>query len=288
MLQGVKAGSVALADESGEGLPALMGGQVPGTAIGVCRQGDEWCEGSIEPCDEAMDGKHVGGTRIDDAIAAHGQPELGAPGTASQRLRKPIENIDCAHDRRWAGPETRRVSQMQHRAITHPIHSAWVWGNQQCLNLVPCEVIDQLRVRPLYRQRTDTQRLVEAGGRLVLKIAKECPDRSEPRVPGARGVATLFLDMIEERQHKPGIKILHGKIARPPFDPLCREADQQSEAVGVSGNGMRTGATFARQMLAQESGEVRSKSCHAAPPWNSRSLASAIECIRTGVACRYQ
>src|SRR5215467_3419087 len=107
MLQGVKAGSVALADESGEGLTALMGGQMPGTAIGVCRQGDEWCEGSIEPRDEAVGGKDVGGTRIDDPIAAYRQPKLGAPGTPSQRLRKPIENIDGAHDRRWGGPQMR-------------------------------------------------------------------------------------------------------------------------------------------------------------------------------------
>jgi hypothetical protein len=84
MLQGMKAGSVTLADESGKGLANLMGGQVPGTAISVCGQGDEWCEGSIEPREEAVEAKDVGGPLVDDA--AHGQPKLGAPGTPSQRL----------------------------------------------------------------------------------------------------------------------------------------------------------------------------------------------------------
>ena len=48
------------------------------------------------------------------------------------------------------------------------------------------------------------------------------------------------------------------------------------------------GVPFARQMLAQELGEMSGENCHAASPWNSRSFASAISCIRTGVACRYQ
>jgi hypothetical protein len=52
--------------------------------------------------------------------------------------------------------------------------------------------------------------------------------------------------MIQERQQEFGTEILDGEIARPPLEPLCREAYQQREAVGVSGDGVRTGVALAR------------------------------------------
>jgi hypothetical protein len=155
-------------------------------------------------------------------------------------------------------------------------------GVEQRLHLVAAEIVNQPRVGPFDRQCPDANRLLKAGRRPVLDVAEEAPDGREADVAGARAVAAVALQMVEEGADERHVEILDLKIGRLPLHPGGGEAQEQDEAVRVGCDRMRARAAFAR------GGEMGRERRHSAPPANACSAAAAMPFSRTGVASRYQ
>ena len=103
-LKRMQAGPVALADEAGEGLSALMRVQMPGLTL-MMRQSDERRELVVQPrYDRGDDGQINPGRGTNKAIAGHRQKEIGPPALGAQAGRQPFHDQDGAFDRRRRDP----------------------------------------------------------------------------------------------------------------------------------------------------------------------------------------
>src|SRR6266849_2457388 len=84
MLQSVKAGAIALADKTGEGLAALVCGQTPGRTIVTARHVDEGRESLVQADDERAAGYDLRRATIDDAASGHGEPQFRSASLGTQ------------------------------------------------------------------------------------------------------------------------------------------------------------------------------------------------------------
>jgi hypothetical protein len=184
--------------------------------------------------------------------------------------------------------QARSIGEVQHGSIAQASYGVRIGGVEQRLHLVAAEIVNQPRVGPLDRQCPDAHRLLKAGRRPVLDVAEEAPDGREADVAGARAVAAVALQMVEEGADEPHVEILDLKIGRLPLHPGGGEAQEQDEAVRVGCDRMWARAALARQVVPQEGGEMGRERRHSAPPANACSAAAAMPFSRIGVASRYQ
>ena len=75
---------------------------------------------------------------------------------------------------------------MQHRAIAGAKPYPGIRGIKQGLDLGPVEIVDQRLVSLLGRDRSDAERLVQAGRNAILYVPEEGPDGGEAAVNGLR------------------------------------------------------------------------------------------------------
>ena len=66
------------------------------------------------------------------------------------------------------------------------------------------------------------------------------------------------------------------------------EEEQQLKAVGIGVAGMHARPSLGKQVILQESRDMRRNRGHGAPRFSKTSQASAMSSIKWGVACRYQ
>jgi hypothetical protein len=62
---------------------------------------------------------------------------------------------------------------------------------------------------------------------LILKIAKESPDRSKPSVACTGAVAATNLYVVEELAHEIRSKVFNAKLTRTAAEPIGRKPNQQ-------------------------------------------------------------
>lgn len=115
------------------------------------------------------------------------------------------------------------------------------------------------------------------------------------RVPSARGVAALGLEVVEEREDHRRVEILERQRRGRPSGSLLDVAEQQLEGVAVARDRVRAGATFCDETALKEvlqkrwesdlgrHHDGRSCSCRA-----NRSKRSELMAISSGTAERYQ
>jgi hypothetical protein len=94
-----------IAVEASAGLAFLAALRLDAVVLAACTIVTGHRVDPIEPRNDGLNGYDLGGPGVDDAAAAYGQPELGAPGASPQRLRQPLENVDGTQDQRRRGPE---------------------------------------------------------------------------------------------------------------------------------------------------------------------------------------
>jgi hypothetical protein len=113
-------------------------------------------------------------------------------------------------------------------------------------------------------------------------------DRRQPGVASAGCVAPVTLNVLKKSQDHRYIELFDFDLKGLHVQPGRGEANKKFEAVGVCIGGMRTGLSFAWQMIEQEGTQVRCEGCHGTSPRCSASPAFAICSMRAGVACKYQ
>jgi hypothetical protein len=96
----------------------------------------------------------------------------------------------------------------------------------------------------------DLPDLLESGGNAKLEVPHEGFDRSEPGVPGRRGITALLLDVGQVLEHQSGINVLKAKLRWRLAKTLAGENEQQAERVRVSLARMGTVAPLAWHVLA--------------------------------------
>lgn len=84
MLQGMKAGAVALADEAGKGLTALVRGQTPRRSIVVERHVDESRKSLVQTDNERTARWDLRHAAIDDAVPGDGEPQVQPAALSAQ------------------------------------------------------------------------------------------------------------------------------------------------------------------------------------------------------------
>ena len=130
----------------------------------------------------------------------------------------------------------------------------------------------------------NTARLIETRGQPVFQETEEGVDGGEPGVARPSRVPAVGLDVFEEGKDKRSVELFDLESIRFDPEPVRGEAYQNAKAVSVGFAGVRACPSLPRQMLAEERTKVRSERGHAAPPWWHASPASAICCMRKGVA----
>ena len=147
---------------------------------------------------------------------------------------------------------------------------------------------DELLIVALARNCVDLGDLLQGAGVSQLDIAHERLDRGEPQIAGRRTVATIMLDVMQERDHHVRINLLELEQRGARVQAFGGKAEQQPEAVRISLAGVRTVAALLRHVLAHEAGDEWGDRRHATSPAIKASAAPAMSAMRSGVASIYQ
>ena len=119
--------------------------------------------------------------------------------------------------------------------------------------------------------------------------AKQGMNRDQTGVPGARAVATVLFEVVEECVDHGHVEIGKKQLRRRLAEPGSGEREQESEGVTVGSYRVRTGLAFAKQALGEERLESRRQGAHCSSP-EACSTPSRWEAAvsNSGTACRYQ
>ena len=116
-LKGMQSGPIALADKAREGLPALMGVQMPGLSL-VLRQIDEWCEQLIQsPYDGRDNGQVDAGGRTHQARTGHYQKQFGSLALRPQTRTQLFHDLNGSLNRRWSNPTVGLATGLARRLV---------------------------------------------------------------------------------------------------------------------------------------------------------------------------
>ena len=151
---------------------------------------------------------------------------------------------------------------MQHRPVPHAGGGRGVGRIENGLQFVSLKVIDQPLLVALARDGIYLFSEFETGRNPVLEIAEEGLERREPKISRANGVFALCLQIVEEVENELRGELLDPDPAGPDAQPSGGEADQQFEGEGIAFDRMPAGAPVARQVFAEERGDVGSELGH--------------------------
>ena len=126
-------------------------------------------------------------------------------------------------------------------------------------DLVAGQVAEDGPVEALDGNREDALRDGQQGWLAQRGVAHEGPDGGEPEVAGARRVAAVGLEMVEEVEDHGRTEIREGQRRGGASGSLCGVPEQQREGVAVAGDRVRAGAPLCDEApvekLLQECGE---------------------------------
>jgi hypothetical protein len=173
----------------------------------------------------------------------------------------------------------------QQRVVAPSDPVAAVRRVEQRVDFVFGEVGDDRAVEALGRHGEDP-----ADERRVLGMAQrgepeQRVDRRQPGVAGARAVAAVVFEVVEERLDQRRVEILDLELARLLAGALLGEGEQQPEGVAVCGDRVLAGALLVDQPLGEERLKDRGERAHDSEASSRRSAASASS---SGAADRYQ
>src|SRR6516165_5125799 len=136
---------------------------------------------------------------------------------------------------------------------------------EQGMQLRPRQIIDQLLLEALARDRMHPQGNVEAGWCPMFQEAEEGLEGGETGVSRTRRVRAIRFDVIQEVEDQLGIQFLYLHFAGPDAQALGRVTDQELEAIGVAVDGVAAGAPVSGQVLKKIDAEMRRKIGHCTP-----------------------
>ena len=100
--------------------------------------------------------------------------------------------------------------------------------------------------------------------------AKQGMNRDQTGVPGARAVATVLFEMVEECVDDGHVEIGEQQLRRRLAEARGDEPEQEPEGVTVGSYRVRAGLTFAEQALREECLESRCQGTHVTSPRHVR------------------
>jgi hypothetical protein len=100
-------------------------------------------------------------------------------------------------------------------------------------------------------------------------------DRRQPGVAGARAVAAISFEMVEEGRDQRRVEVLDLELAWLLARAALREREQQPEGVAVGGDRVRAGALLVDQPVGEERLKRGCERAHERPPEASSRRSAA-------------
>ena len=107
-----------------------------------------------------------------------------------------------------------------------------------------------------------SQRLGGMASTRAMSAAKQRMDGGQSGVAAAHAVATLVLEVVQERADQLRVEIFEVKKRRCPACLPGRKHQQQSQGVAVGGNGVRAGALLPGEAVGEECLQGRGQRGH--------------------------
>ena len=200
-------------------------------------------------------------------------------------MRRDIVNSESGQFRDSESSTDRKV---QHSPIAYSIPRSRIGCIQQSLHFFLVQIWNQTAVYFLEGNRQNTTDLGECAWFPMLKKAEERSDGRQADVPCVARVATCGLQVFQKRSDRSGIQLFQSHRRGRHPESLRGKFKQRLEAVCVRLAGMSAVAAMPDKILAEKCLDVRCDGGHDRPPCRKLSPATAISCIGSGVALRYQ
>ena len=140
--------------------------------------------------------------------------------------------------------------------------------------------------------RQDARRQVDALRRTQRCEPDEGADSAQTRIAGLNAVATVFFEVVEERQDHGSIEVVERERLGLPLPVLIEKREQQAEGITIGVDGLRADRLLLREMVGEERTEQRAErdmNGHGATsPSTNASKRAAAGSSTGGVAVRYQ
>ena len=143
-------------------------------------------------------------------------------------------------------------SEQEQRVVAAPGPGGAVGRGEQHGDLLWLEEGDDRSVGAFGRDREHPLDVVGVLGVTQRQVAKQRVDRGQASVAGAGTVATVGLEVIQERGDRAGVQVGDIQLRRLATGTGGGEPDQQLDRVAIGGDRVRTGVAFADQPLREE------------------------------------
>lgn len=140
----------------------------------------------------------------------------------------------------------------QERTVTAANPLGEIGSFEQGCDVALVQKLDGFALMSLVGDGKDTL-AVERVRRLIhCDITEERVQRRQSHIPGARAVAPVALQVVEELADEGGVEVFESECAGLFAQTLRREAQQESKAIAVAGDGVRTGSPLREEPLGEE------------------------------------
>ena len=178
--------------------------------------------------------------------------------------------------------------EQQQRPVASPFPACKVRGGDQRVGLLGGKKRHDRLVVPL---GGDRQHLLDQRGVLGVaqrRVGEQRPDRGQPQVAGPGAVATLGLEMVQERADRFGGQVLPVQRRRRFAGSRLHEHDEHPQRVPVGGDGARAGVALVGQPVGEEALQGGGDQAHHAITPRESSSRPAASASNSGAADRYQ
>ncbi len=167
---------------------------------------------------------------LSTSLTVHADSQLGVEAEVCQAQTDQFRNSQATG-----------TSDMQHGAVTDPVARAWIGTVENGLDLGAGQKGDQPRIGAFDGDGEGASHLIECGRNPVLDKPHEGFDGRQPRVAGARAVASMAFEVFEEGKNQRRIDLFEGERGGGNGVPPADELEEKPERVGVRVTRVHTG-----------------------------------------------
>jgi hypothetical protein len=141
----------------------------------------------------------------------------------------------------------------EERVIPPTISGGQVKCSEHCLNLIEFKVFDRTGTRTLERNRKNALAQLNSVGMLCGTVPEESVNRGEAHISGRRYIVPLDFKVLKEIQYHRRTEILDIQLDHRAPPLRGNEPQQQDERITIALDGLRTGLTYPRKVIGEES-----------------------------------
>ncbi len=186
--------------------------------------------------------------------------------------------------------QTRLDCHQEKRAISSSRPCRCVGRGEQRVDLWPIKELDGSALVAFARHRQNALAEECMGGLAQGHVAEEGTDCGQASVSCACGVAPLGLEVVEELADEARVEVFDPELRRGLSELFGREAQQQTEGIAVSGDGVGARPSLSKQAVGEEGLQKgrEAGSGHDSSSWHCCMRRSVASWRSSGTASMYQ